>query len=74
MSNKHKLGPAKGVKYVKHEYVILTPTCACQAQAAVQTADHKFFTGGNVEANSIAADLQNSLAKTTQSLRTRQFE
>lgn len=43
MSNKHKLGPAKGVKYVKHEYVILTPTCACQAQAAVQTADHKFF-------------------------------
>ena len=43
MSNKHKLGPAKGVKYVKHEYVILTPTCACQAQAAVKTADHKFF-------------------------------
>ena len=32
-----------GVKYVKHQYVILTPTCACQVQAAVETADHKFF-------------------------------
>ena len=33
----------KGVKYVKNQYVILTPTCACQVQAAVQTADQKFF-------------------------------
>lgn len=32
-----------GVKYVKHQYVILTPTCACQVRAAVETADHKFF-------------------------------
>ena len=33
----------KGVKYVKNQYVILTPTCACQVHAAVQTADQKFF-------------------------------
>ena len=33
----------KGVRYVTNQYVILTDTCACQVQAAVQTADNMFF-------------------------------
>ena len=33
----------KGVKYTRNQYVILSPTCACQVQAAVQTTDTNFF-------------------------------
>ena len=33
----------KGVRYVTNQYVILMDTCACQVQAAVQTADNMFF-------------------------------